>query len=119
MTGTESTRGGEVSSAPSPPRGPIPTPAVEALNTLLNASDAFARVQAIGDLDALISDWRAAVWDGACRKVVPLRDFHRDCLANPLRRPAHTTDTCRWATAEDQPYTRYPLITTSWTGGDS
>lgn len=87
-----------------------------ALAAVINAPNAYQRVLAYGELIGHLTTGNetVAVWDGACNRLVTLRAFYRACLGDPGRRAHHTADLCRWATAADQPYRRYPLITTSW-----
>lgn len=98
--------------------------AVDALTAVLQANDAYRRLTAYATLINHLTDEHgvvppAAVLDGACGRVVPIRAFYDRCLSDPTRQAEHTVDNCRWADAEDQKYPRYPLIDACWAGGVS
>lgn len=101
---------GMVPSSPIPGSG-VPAAAAAALADVLNAPTVIAQMLRFADLQAQVGDYRAAIFDGACDRVVPLRAFAR-CLA--AARTAHNATNCRWATTSDMPYPRYPTITDCW-----
>lgn len=98
--------------SPAPVYGKPPAAAVAALNAVLEVKPSIAQMLRYAELLTQLSDPRAAVFDGACNRVLTYTAFAR-CI----RVGGHTPDNCRWAVPDDLPYDRFPTITDCWAGG--
>lgn len=116
MTATENARPGEVSSSPSPGRESTIAAAHGALTAVLTAPTSVAQLRAYADLEARLTDRRAAVWDGVCNRVSPVGAWFSRCMRHDLAE-LHTVENQRWATADDLVLaSRWPLIEACWSG---
>lgn len=110
----EQSQSGRVPPQPRPDRDTNQqTTSDSALTRLLTAECSLHRLLYFGDLLDLLTVKTVAVYDGHCNRVTPLATFFRTCLRDSTCRDHHTPDNCRWATAQDQAYDRYPLIQNS------
>lgn len=110
----EQSQSGRVPPQPRPDRDTNQqTTSDSALTRLLTARSSIARLRCYATLLDLVTVRTVAVYDGHCQRVTPLGTFFRTCLRDSNCRGHHTPDNCRWATAQDQAYDRYPLIQNS------